>query len=674
MLWAVVILAALAAVLDASADDAGSVTHVDADGDVELSPAMRATMLAQLTRYETARTMMTDGERKLAPPLRLVVTKDRLAGWLPPRAVDRAVAHVQLATDAVQRRRRAAAAAAAPPRRAEDVSALDADSDTDDVDAGVVAAGEGGDHDEEPAAWVVVDVHARPGGGGRLVSEVARVLPQAVVVRTVLSRGFASVELPVSGLAALADLDVVAHVSLPEPVLQHAASVSVGTTAHGVQSLLAAYPNLKGSGVRICLISDTLAGVDAAQAAGVAPAVITEVKPLGAGSTATNADTYMPTPVTGEAVAMLEILYAIAPNASYSFASGLGGQAVLAQAVVSFMSSGCNIIVDDVQYAGEPVHWDGDVAVAIDRAVAAGIVYVTAAGNNYNVATSPGVWEGPSAFSQVSGVRQMRFGTDAANTTVTLNRITRDPPLVITLRWADVPTGAVANYDLILYEGGTGNILYLSDRDFADPLEYIDSPEPFNDTGNYIAVLSRTSSDPLRVVHVCTYGGGLAYGTSGGITGHAAARGAIAVGAVPLPAVSTQTYAAAQAAGALPSVRAYSSDGVRTLFFSPYGVQTASNLNSLASAGAVVRYVPTVVAADGVLTTTLPNFTGTSASAAHVAALVALLLQTAPGLTPAQVTALLTSTAINLYGSGWDTLSGAGIINVPAAIANITGF
>ncbi len=55
-------------------------------------------------------------------------------------------------------------------------------------------------------------------------------------------------------------------------------------------------------------------------------------------------------------------------------------------------------------------------------------------------------------------------------------------------------------------------------------------------------------------------------------------------------------------------------------------------------------------------------------AAPHVAGVVALLLQTNPQLTPAQVSEILTSTADDMLTPGHDINSGHGMVNVPRAL------
>ncbi|WP_096348925.1 MULTISPECIES: S8 family serine peptidase [Pseudoalteromonas] len=61
-------------------------------------------------------------------------------------------------------------------------------------------------------------------------------------------------------------------------------------------------------------------------------------------------------------------------------------------------------------------------------------------------------------------------------------------------------------------------------------------------------------------------------------------------------------------------------------------------------------------------------FQGTSMATPHVAALSAMLISNGTTSTPVDVKAAMQQTAVDLYDTGWDKTSGAGLINVPAAL------
>ena len=85
---------------------------------------------------------------------------------------------------------------------------------------------------------------------------------------------------------------------------------------------------------------------------------------------------------------------------------------------------------------------------------------------------------------------------------------------------------------------------------------------------------------------------------------------------------------------------------------------------------------PDLTAADGVKTTFgvltgLSPFFGTSCAAPHAGAIAALLLSANPSLTPAQIRTILTSTALDIEGAGYDNNSGYGIIQAFQAAGQV---
>ncbi len=88
---------------------------------------------------------------------------------------------------------------------------------------------------------------------------------------------------------------------------------------------------------------------------------------------------------TGESAAIGQIISDIAPGASLEFMEGDTSPLQMASAINTLQSNGCNIIVDDVGFSS----WLSSVLdtlfviPAINAAYAAGITYVSAAGNDY---------------------------------------------------------------------------------------------------------------------------------------------------------------------------------------------------------------------------------------------------------------------------------------------------
>ena len=168
-------------------------------------------------------------------------------------------------------------------------------------------------------------------------------------------------------------------------------------------------------------------------------------------------------------------------------------------------------------------------------------------------------------------------------------------------------------------------------------------------------------------------GNGFASNTNDGtVYGHAAATGAIAVGAA--------SYAQTPGFGFNPpQIESFSSAGPTRIFFDTHGNPVS-----------MVRQTPVITAPDGGNTSffgfddgdadALPNFYGTSAAAPAAAGVAALMLQANPSLTPAAVRSLLINSAIDMdnpatvgFDFGSDVGSGAGLIQADRAVQGALG-
>ena len=122
---------------------------------------------------------------------------------------------------------------------------------------------------------------------------------------------------------------------------------------------------LSGAGLKIGIISDSfnLSGQAAAeQAAGLLPAngvTVLEEGPAGSGD---------------EGMAMAELVHATAPAAQLYFYSGYYSEQDMAAGVAALRAAGCQIIVDDISYADEPMFQiAGPIDTAVQAAVSAGV-------------------------------------------------------------------------------------------------------------------------------------------------------------------------------------------------------------------------------------------------------------------------------------------------------------
>jgi uncharacterized repeat protein (TIGR01451 family) len=153
--------------------------------------------------------------------------------------------------------------------------------------------------------------------------------------------------------------------------------------------------------------------------------------------------------------------------------------------------------------------------------------------------------------------------------------------------------------------------------------------------------------------------------TSGATRGHSAAASAFSVAATPAAA----SFDGVSAAGPYPALfnagnesESFTLDGPRRLLLGLTGAELTPG--NCTATGGVVRQKPDFTAADGVSTAAggLNPFYGTSAAAAHAAALAALLKSLFPFSGPAEIRILLVASAIDVEAPGIDHDTGAGIL------------
>ncbi|HEY9641647.1 MAG TPA: S8 family serine peptidase [Coleofasciculaceae cyanobacterium] len=396
---------------------------------------------------------------------------------------------------------------------------------------------------------------------------------------------------------------------------------------------------------------------------------------------------------TDEGRAMLQIIHDVAPGAELLFHSTGSTEADFAAAVRSLVQAGADIIVDDIGFPSTPLFQDGVTAQAVDEAARQGVIYFSSAGNDGNRSyqsqfrpsttfTYRGNLYEAHDFDPGSGVDLFQ---DIQIPQATPNEIRFDaiPGIDLILGW-DQAMGHVANdLEMFLVTSpqlpNTGNVVgesAVSEPRANAPLQEIAYSTSSAQTV-YLVIARRvnaTSPTPGLIQWSSFANGGddaVKYqyvndspAAAGGstITGHANAKGAIAIGA----AAYTTTPAFG---GTVPVIEKFSSVGGTPILFDSQG-------NRLSTPE--VRQKPELVGPDRVSTAVsnanqyldFSSFGGTSASAPHVAAVAALMLQRAGGrksLTSAQILAALQQTAIPMGAAGNFT-SGAGFVQADAAV------
>ena len=429
---------------------------------------------------------------------------------------------------------------------------------------------------------------------------------------------------------------------------------------------------VNGSGLKIGVLSDSAnatGALTAAQTSGdmppncpAGPPCFTMVQDFAGGA--------------DEGLAMMEIIYDMAPGASLFFATADVSEASFAQNILNLRTAGCDIIVDDVFYFDEPVFQDGIVAQSVASATADGALYFSSAGNEGNIDSgTAGYFEGDfddtgsPAFTFPGGAKTgtiHNFGTVATpvNGDIITARGNR-----YTLNWADPTPGALDDYDLFLVS--SAGVVKASSTNIQNgsllPFEQIVPPALA--AGDRLVVFKTAASAPVFFA-INTIRGRLSVNTTGQTHGHSAVdqAGMFSVAATP----AAQPFSAGFPTGPFPNpfnstngVELFTSDGPRRVFFNADG--SAITPGNFSSTGGTVRNKPDITGADGV-STTLPAgsglnpFFGTSAAAPSAASVAALVKSANPALTQTDIRNVLTSTAIDIMAPGFDRDSGSGIV------------
>jgi hypothetical protein len=393
-----------------------------------------------------------------------------------------------------------------------------------------------------------------------------------------------------------------------------------------------------------------------------------------------------------EGTAILEIIHDMAPGASLYFATADNSITSFAQNIRDLRTAGCNIIVDDVFYYVETPFQDGQTAgvvstsnggvvtQAVNDVVADGALYFSSAGNEGNLdngtsGTYEGDFNGVAAGAPLPSGKVHNFGS------TTYDAITSPGMQVVGLWWADPLGGSHNDYDLYVLNSTSTSILAAStniQNGTQDPIELIGSANVVSN--NRLVVFQNTGAEN-RFFHLVLFRGTLALNTAGETHGHSAASGAYTVAATPAGEAYTTSYPTGPYPDPFNSsneIELFSSDGPRRIFF--HADSTAITAGNFSSTGGQLLDKPDVSGADGVSVSGVGGFGspfyGTSAAAPSAASVAALVMSAQPTLTASQVYSVLTGTAVDILGSGWDRNSGYGIPMAWEAINSlgVTGY
>lgn len=472
----------------------------------------------------------------------------------------------------------------------------------------------------------------------------------------------AQAENVVSGYFPISALDEAAQLSALRGMALSYTRVRVGEVGSEADTSHAAFEvrqdfGLDGSGQKVCGLSDSYNTSGTAASGDVASGDLPgEDNPNGY-TTSVDVLEESESGGTDEGRAMLQLIHDIAPGAALGFHTATGGRANFASGIRELANAECNVIVDDIGYANQPLYQDGIVTNAVDDVVNNGeAVYFSSAGNNGSDS-----YESSFRNSGEEGVISSssdRHDFDPSDTSVdTEQQITVDPGgtfQVFTFQWTD-PTAAVSgssgpdtDLDIALVDQG-GTLLSSGADDnigMGIPVETIIAYS--NDTESRqtinLVIEKADGPDPDRIKYIYR-GSGFTideYDTRGPtVFGHPMAENAVAVGAAAF--VNTAAY------------NENTDPAVMNDFSSKGGIPIRFDQNGNAI-DPIVRQKPNVTGVDGVSNTFFgndatgdgtPNFFGTSAAAPNVAAIAALMVESGSFL-PSELYDRLESTAADI--------------------------
>jgi len=350
-----------------------------------------------------------------------------------------------------------------------------------------------------------------------------------------------------------------------------------------------------------------------------------------------------------EGRAMAELIHATAPAAQLYFYSGFYSEIDMASGIAALRAAGCQIIVDDVTYADEPFFQDaGPIDTAVQAAVAAGVDYFTAVGNDassfYQAVCAPT----SANIAGIGAVEAQVFSNGATTQTVT---IPAGYSVTLSLQW-NAPYNA-SNADPITVKVLAGrSVIATSTQVGSEPVVIVTFPDVQQSRSYSIAIVYNGGVAVPGLFKYVLEGGGSIDDPAAGVGSGAAVGQALLPGVNVVGAVNV---AATPAEGGTPTPEAFSSSGGGTFLFAANGAALATPQTANG---------PDFLAPDGAGTSVFNPFDGTSAAAPVAAAVAALMLQADSALGTADISVLLADSAIP---AGAARVAGAGLIQANLA-------
>ena len=361
---------------------------------------------------------------------------------------------------------------------------------------------------------------------------------------------------------------------------------------------------------------------------------------------------------------MLELIHDIAPGSELSFATANFGLQAFADYIRALRAAGSDVIVDDIGFGNESNFQPSVADLAIADVVSDGAVYLSSAGNSGT--------RGGLEFNAnwTKRVRDRFVDFDPGAGVDTRMRLNMTSGGFVVFEWDEPYNGVVGSartdVDVFLYDSVYGRKFAVAEDNnirTGIPQEHFFLPAGEWDMEIHLENAQEGAPLPTRI-RMFDVGGGLDIAETeypvlnmSSVGGHAGGENTISVAAAPFfnPGENED----------------FSSSGPMTRIFDGAG-------NRLSAP--VELQKPDITGIDNTNTSffgsdindddTLPNFSGTSAAAPNVAALVALMREVQPDAPQAEILDALKDTAAPVNGStgGWDEQGGFGLVDGREAI------
>ncbi|WP_367343404.1 putative Ig domain-containing protein [Methanomethylovorans sp.] len=400
--------------------------------------------------------------------------------------------------------------------------------------------------------------------------------------------------------------------TVARPLMNLGSVTTAGDAIHRTNLVRSGYGH-NGNGIKVGVISNGVDAISTAQASGDLPSDVTILRNNVGGN---------------EGIAMMEIIHDMAPGAKLYFHDHGNSIYEFNDAIDELIASGCTIIVDDITWPDEPFFEDGVVAKHVAKVIANdNIIYISAAGN--------------------SGTRhyQGMFIDDGTGFHNKIFPLPKGTSFQLFLQWDDQFGSSANDYDLYVLDRSGRTIAFSSNRQNGngDPLEWIKTSyltEPA-----YVKIRNSDGTAQQCTLELFIYPASAVtldqtnLTSSDSIFGHPAVPDVIAVAAISANDVGHD------------DVEYFSSRGPVTI---AYPIST-------------IREKPDLAGINRVAVTGAGNFgtifSGTSASAPHIAAVAAQLWGSDVTMSAAEVRTILYESAEDIGPPGFDYNSGYGRVD-----------